>query len=156
MCKKNERKNCAHFLFIVRLGLDPVACAEEPVCGDRRSEEQQSEGVPAEHMPPGSVRAFEPHPDGDPLQLLRDPVHPHQRVDEQRWDAKQVCFPVSLCPVPEDLIFPGPAPAGIRTAGAFLPSQSGLPGPVPGSSRNPGPHPRTARSSGRTHSRRHR
>ena len=67
-----------------------VQCAEKPVRGDSRSKQQEA----PKHMPSGRVWALDAHLQSLGFQFFRDLRHPHQRVDEQRWDAEEVGFPV--------------------------------------------------------------
>ena len=71
----------------VQSGLDFIEGVEEPLRRYRGAHQQDAEDIPAEHVPPGCVRAFNSHPYGLCLQLFRNPGHPDKRIDERCRDS---------------------------------------------------------------------
>ena len=81
-------------LHIVQFGLDLVKGVEKPFGRYHGAEAQAAGHVPEKHMPPRGVRAFDTHCCGFRFQLLRDPRHLYERVDEQRRDPEKIRLPI--------------------------------------------------------------
>jgi len=90
--------------LLIHLLLNLIESVEEAPGGDRGAHQENAEDVPAEHVPPGGVWAFDAEGDGLGLELFGDSCHPDQRVNEQCRNAEKVCDPITLGPAPEDVV----------------------------------------------------
>ena len=88
----------------VEFGFNLIEGVKEALRRDGGAHQQNAEDIPSEHMPPGGVRALDPHLNGFGLQFFRNPGHPEERIDERRRDAQQIRDPVTLGSTAEDLI----------------------------------------------------
>jgi hypothetical protein len=86
----------------VQLGLHLVQRVEKAFGGDHGAEAQDAEDVPAEHVPEGCIGPLHAQLHGLGLQLLRDPRHPDQGVDEECGDPQQIGRGISPGPSAQD------------------------------------------------------